>query len=237
MEAIEAISIMMGAAWASGINLYATILVLGWMGNSGQMDLPPDLQLLAEPSVMLAAGGMYCIEFFADKIPGVDSGWDAIHTFIRIPAGAMLAAGASQGLDMGAATELVAMLLGGGLAAASHTTKAGSRLLINMSPEPVTNWTASVVEDVAVVGGLWAALNHPIWFLIALAIFIALVIWLLPKIWRALKRAFKAIKNWFSHSPKEETQAESSSSENSEGQRKDALKELYHKAEQDSKST
>jgi len=237
MEAIEAISIMMGAAWASGINLYATILVLGWMGNSGQMDLPPNLQLLAEPSVMLAAGGMYFVEFFADKIPGVDTGWDAIHTFIRIPAGAMIAAGASQGLDMGQAAELVALLLGGGLAATSHATKTGARVLINTSPEPFTNWTASITEDIAVIGGLWAALNHPIWFLIALALFIALVIWLLPKLWRAIKRVARAIGRWFSGSSNnDQNNAQTQDKASAKEHRRDVLKELYNDADQDSKS-
>ena len=93
MEAVEAIALMMGAAWASGINLYATILVLGWMGSTGQMVLPEELAILSDPTVMFAAGVMYFVEFFADKIPGVDTGWDTIHTFIRIPAGAMMAAG------------------------------------------------------------------------------------------------------------------------------------------------
>lgn len=196
MEAVEAIALMMGAAWASGINLYATILVLGWMGSTGQMVLPEEMAILTDPSVMFAAGVMYFVEFFADKIPGVDTGWDTIHTFIRIPAGAMMAAGAAQGLDIGPAAELTAMLLGGGLAATSHATKAGTRVLINTSPEPVSNWTASVAEDIAVVGGLWAALNHPWWFLAALVIFIALVIWLLPKIWRAIKRVVAKIRAW-----------------------------------------
>jgi hypothetical protein len=198
METVEIIALMMGAAWASGINLYATLLVLGWMGSTGQTTLPPDLMVLTEPSVMFAAGTMYFIEFFADKIPGVDTGWDAIHTFVRIPAGAILAAGAAQGLDIGQSAELVALILGGGLAATSHATKAGSRALINTSPEPFTNWTASIGEDIAVIGAMWAALNHPWWFLAALVLFLALAIWLLPKIWRALKAIVRKIRAWFS---------------------------------------
>ena len=188
---------MLGAAWASGINLYAAILVLGWLGSSGEVNLPPDMELLSDPRVMMAAGAMYFIEFLADKIPGVDTGWDAIHTFIRIPAGAMLAAAAAEGLDMGQAGELIVLLLGGGLAGASHATKAGTRVLINTSPEPVSNWGASITEDVSVVAGLWAALNHPWLFLSALAIFIVVIAWLLPKIWRALRRIFRAIGRWF----------------------------------------
>ena len=229
MEAVHAIALMMGTAWASGINLYATILVLGWMGSTGQVDLPPALDVLTDPAVMLAAGVMYFVEFFADKTPGVDSGWDAIHTFIRIPAGAIMAAGTAQGLDIGPAAELVAGLLGGTLAATSHATKAGSRLLINTSPEPVTNWVASITEDVAVVGGLWASLNHPWWFLGALAIFLVLVAWLLPRIWRALKRVARAVRRWFSGSP--DDKPTHSAKEGFEQRRRDVLKELYHDAE------
>ncbi len=230
MEAVEAIALMMGAAWASGINLYATILVLGWMGSTGQMVLPEELAILSDPTVMFAAGVMYFVEFFADKVPGVDTGWDTIHTFIRIPAGAMMAAGAAQGLDIGPAAELAALLLGGGLAATSHATKAGTRVLINTSPEPVTNWTASIAEDIAVVGGLWAALNYPWAFLVALVLFVALVIWLLPKIWRAIKRIARAVRRWFSGDS--DRDAKTSPGEH----RRDVLKELYHDADAESGS-
>lgn len=190
METVQAISLMLGVGWASGINLYAAVLVLGWLGASGQADLPDGLAIVSEPPVMLAAGFMYAVEFFADKIPGVDSAWDLLHTFIRIPAGALLAAGAAQGLDIGPAAEFIGLLTGGGLAATSHAAKAGSRALINTSPEPVSNWTASVSEDLAVVGGLWTAVNHPSIFVVLLILFLALAIWLLPKIWRGLKRLF-----------------------------------------------
>lgn len=199
MEALDQLSttlaLTMGLAWASGINLYATLFTLGYLANTGNMDLPADLQIVANPMVMGTAGLMYCVEFFADKIPGVDTAWDAIHTFIRIPAGAMLAAG-SVG-DLSPAIEISAALMGGGLSAATHATKAGARVLINASPEPFTNWTASVGEDVAVVGGIWACLNHPIPFLIALVIFIALLIWLLPKIWKGIKKVGRYIANIF----------------------------------------
>ena len=199
MEALDQLSttlaLTMGLAWASGINLYATLFTLGYLANTGNMDLPADLQIVANPMVMGAAGLRYCVEFFADKIPGVDTAWDAIHTFIRIPAGAMLAAG-SVG-DLSPAIEISAALMGGGLSAATHATKAGARVLINASPEPFTNWTASVGEDVAVVGGIWACLNHPIPFLIALVIFIALLIWLLPKIWKGIKKVGRYIANVF----------------------------------------
>ena len=195
MDAVSIIALSMGAAWASGINLYATIFMLGYMGTTGNIALPAELDVLSNPMVMTAAGFMYCVEFFTDKIPGVDSGWDAIHTFIRIPAGAMLAASAVG--DVTPAVALTAALLGGTLAAGSHATKAGTRLLINTSPEPVTNWTASISEDLLVIGGLWAALYHPVIFLIGLVIFILLMIWVLPRLWRLIKRLFRHIGSWF----------------------------------------
>ena len=186
----------LGVAWASGINLYAAILVLGIMGSGGYTELPPSLAVLQDPLVIGAAGIMYFVEFFADKIPGVDSGWDAIHTFIRIPAGAMLAVGAAQGLEINQAAELAAALLGGSLAAASHLTKSSTRLIINTSPEPVTNTTASIAEDLAVIGGLWTALNYPIAFIVFIILFVLLAIWLLPKLWRAIKSIVTTIRGW-----------------------------------------
>jgi len=188
------IALTMGAAWAAGINLYAAILVLGVLGATGNIDLPPGLEILTDPLVLVAAGAMYFVEFFADKIPGVDTGWDSIHTFIRIPAGAMLAVGAVG--DVTPALELAAGILGGGMAAGSHFTKAGTRALINTSPEPFSNWTASVMEDVAVVAGLWTALNHPVLFLILLVLFILLLIWLLPRLWRGIKAIFAKLRQW-----------------------------------------
>ena len=188
MDITQTIALTMGVAWASGINLYAAILMLGYMGTTGNIDLPPDLQVLSDPMVMLAAGFMYCVEFFADKIPGVDTGWDGISTFIRIPAGAILAAGAVG--DVGTGAQLAAAIAGGALATGSHATKAGTRVLINTSPEPVSNWFASVGEDVAVIAGLWTALYHPALFIVLLIVFILLMIWLLPKLWRGIKRVF-----------------------------------------------
>jgi hypothetical protein len=168
--------------------------MLGYMGMTGNIVLPEQLDILSDPLVMTAAGFMYCVEFFADKVPGVDTGWDTLHSFIRIPAGAMLAAGAVG--DVTPAVELSAALLGGSLAAGSHATKAGSRLLINTSPEPVSNWAASIGEDLLVIGGLWTALHHPVLFLIALLAFIVLMIWLLPRLWRLLKSVFRRIGSW-----------------------------------------
>ncbi|MDF2181391.1 DUF4126 domain-containing protein [Neptuniibacter sp. CAU 1671] len=189
------IALSMGLGWASGINLYATVLMLGVLSNMGHITLPEELQIVGDPLVLMAAGFMYFVEFFADKVPGVDTGWDGLHTFIRIPAGAALAAGAVG--DLSPAVGLAAALVGGSLAAGSHAAKAGSRVLINTSPEPVSNWAASISEDLLVIGGLWAALNHPVWFLVALVLFVLLLIWLLPKLWRGIKRVFQFIAGLF----------------------------------------
>ncbi len=199
MGVVETIALCMGIAWASGINLYATLAMLGILGTTGNIVLPPDLEILQHPAVIAAAGFMYCVEFFADKTPGVDSGWDAIHGFIRIPAAAVLAATAVGDVDP--AIMLAAGIIGGALGATSYSVKAGGRVLINTSPEPVTNWTASVTEDLAVIGGLWAALYHPELFLAALVVFILLAIWLLPKIWRGLVMLAGKIKRFFGGSP------------------------------------
>jgi hypothetical protein len=182
---IATLALTMGSSWASGINLYAALLILGLGGATGNIALPNELAVLENPFVIGAAAVMYLIQFFADKIPGVDSIWDAAHTFVRIPAGAMLAAGAVG--DVSPALEIAAGILGGGTAATSHATKTGTRLMINTSPEPVTNWTASIGEDLMVIAGLWTALNHPILFIILFIGFIGLAIWLLPKLWTLIR--------------------------------------------------
>jgi len=198
----QTLALTLGAGWASGINLYAAVLVLGFLGATGRVDLPDGLQVLTDPLVMLAAGVMYVVEFFADKVPGFDTLWDTLQTFIRIPAGALLAANAVGDVGMGA--ELAAGLLGGGMAAASHAAKAGTRVMINTSPEPFTNWTASILEDVGVVAGLWTALNHPVIFLVALVLFIILLVWLLPKVWRGVKKVFGWLARLFGGGDKPE---------------------------------
>jgi hypothetical protein len=196
---IQVIALTMGAAWASGINLYATVAMLGLAGSSGYIDLPPTLSMVQDPLVILAAGFMYCVEFFADKTPGVDTVWDALHTFIRIPAGAMLAAGAVG--DVSPAMAVAAGLVGGTVTAATHATKAGGRVLINTSPEPFTNWGASILEDLAVFAGLWAALANPTLFMVALVLFLLLLAWLLPKILRGIGRVGRKVGGWFKSSP------------------------------------
>jgi len=154
---------------------------------------------LQNPLVIAAAGLMYFVEFFLDKTPGVDTGWDTISTFIRIPAGAILASSAVG--DVTPAMEIAAGILGGGLATVSHGAKAGSRLLINTSPEPFSNWTASITEDLMVIGGLWAALTHPLAFLLLLLVFFALVVWLLPKLYRGIKYLAQKLGTLFGGKP------------------------------------
>lgn len=193
MGTIEALSLAMGTAWTSGINLYATVAALGIAGRAEMIRLPPDLEVLMHPAVIAIACIMYVIEFFADKVPYVDSGWDVLHTFIRVPAGAILAARALG--DMNPALELTALLAGGSLALVAHGVKATTRLAINASPEPFSNWAASFTEDLAVLGSIWMIFNHPILMLMVICIFIALVVWLVPKIFRAAKRGFQALRS------------------------------------------
>lgn len=195
-QLIATISLTIGVAWASGINLYATIGMLGFLGLTGYVTLPDQLVILQDPMVIGVAALMYVIEFFADKIPGVDTGWDALHSFIRIPAGVLLAAG-SVG-DVSPAMVIVTGILGGTVSTTSHMVKAGSRVLINTSPEPVTNWTASIMEDFAVITGLFTALHYPVVFLAFFVFFILLSIWLIPKLWRGIKMLFSKLTSFFS---------------------------------------
>jgi hypothetical protein len=215
VDIAQTIALTMGVAWASGINLYAAILMLGVMGATGNMVLPAELQVLTDPMVIAAAGFMYFIEFFTDKVPGVDTGWDTLSTFIRIPAGAILAAGAIG--DVGPAAQLAAGIAGGTLTAGTHATKAGTRVLINTSPEPVSNWFASVGEDVAVIAGLWTALYHPVVFIVLLVLFILFMIWALPRLWRGIRKVFgfigRTLGSDTTHPPPDKTQPGTSSSE------------------------
>jgi hypothetical protein len=181
-ETIAAIAVALGAGWASGLNVYAAVLVLGGAERLGLVNLPHDLQVLSSPSVLGVAAILFALNFFADKIPYIDSLNDMLQTFVRVPAGALLAYGAAGGLSPEVA--VIAGLLGGTLAAGTHIAKSGSRALINTSPEPFSNIAASLTEDVTVVGGLALAIAHPITFLCLLAVFVALLVWLLPKLLR-----------------------------------------------------
>ncbi len=201
METIQYIALSMGVAWASGINLYAAVFMLGYLGSTGNIALPQEMMVVTDPLVMTAAGLMYCVEFFADKTPGIDTAWDTLHTFIRIPLGAVLAMSAVG--DTTPAVELAAFLVGGSLTAATHATKTGGRVLINTSPEPVSNWFTSLGEDFLVIAGVWTALTHPLAFVIFLVLFIILIAWLLPKIWNGIKRVISTLKEFIKGNKKE----------------------------------
>jgi hypothetical protein len=196
---LQYIAQTLGLSWASGINLYAAILVMGFSHNAGFVELPPGIDYLSNPLVLLVAGAMYVVEFFADKIPVVDTAWDAMHTFIRIPAAAFMAYGAAEA--MGPEMQVVLALIGGGFGTLSHATKAGSRVVINTSPEPFSNIGVSTLEDVAVFGGLWLAVAHPWVFLCFLGLFVLFVIWLIPKIWKGIKKIFGFLRKIFYKQP------------------------------------
>ena len=190
-DVLAAIAVALGAGWASGLNTYAAVLVLGAAQRLGVVDLPPDLQVLTSPWVMGAAAILFALNFFADKIPYIDSINDMLQTFVRVPAGALLAYGAAGGLSPEVA--VIAGLLGGTLAAGTHVAKTGTRALINTSPEPFSNIAASFAEDISVIGGLALAIAHPITFLCLLALFVALLIWLLPKLVRLALVPFRRL--------------------------------------------
>jgi hypothetical protein len=192
LETVEILALVGGIAWASGINLYATVVIFGLLLRQDLISLPESLSILADPVVISAAGFMFVTEFVVDKIPGLDSLWDALHTFIRIPAGAILAMSTVQGYEP--AIELAALLIGGTIAASSHLTKSSTRLMLQSSPEPASNWTASLGEDFIVVLGIWTALQHPVIFITALILFIIVVIILLPKILMFLKQLYLYMK-------------------------------------------
>jgi Domain of unknown function (DUF4126) len=191
MEPLQQLGLAMGTAWTSGINLYATVATLGIAQASGLVQLPPGLEVLANPAVITIAVVMYIVEFFADKVPFADTGWDALHTFIRVPAGALLAARALGPTNP--ALEVVAALAGGSVALAAHGTKATARLAINTSPEPFTNWAASIAEDIVAFLGVWAALQHPYVMLALVGLFLGLSIYLVPKILRGLRTMFRKL--------------------------------------------
>ena len=187
----QLVAIAAALGWASGVRLYAVLFVVGGLGYLGWVPLPGGLSVLTHPFVLAASGFMFAVEFFADKIPGVDTVWDAVQTFVRIPAGAALAASVFG--DGSVAAALAAAILGGTLAAGSHFTKAGSRMAINTSPEPFSNWAASFGEDLAVGTVLWLAWAHPWVALGIVAASVLLMIWLVPKLVRLISRLFDRI--------------------------------------------
>jgi hypothetical protein len=195
MEWLSTLSLALGTAWTSGINLYATVSVLGLLQRLGGVKLPGGLDVLDNWWIIGLAGGLYIVEFFADKVPYVDSVWDVVHTFIRVPAGAVVAYAAVS--DMDPAIVIPATLIGGGFAFASHGTKAAARMGANLSPEPVSNWVLSLVEDIIAFVGVFLAVFAPILIGIVLIIFTIFFFWFFPKVVRAFRRLFSAIAALF----------------------------------------
>ena len=190
-EWVEQAALAFGLAWASGIRLYAVVFLAGLLGRLGYLPLPHSLEVLTHDWVLAASGLMLVVEFVTDKVPALDSAWDAVQTFVRIPAGAMLAWGAFG--DQGPAAQMAAGLIGGAITSGTHLTKAGTRVLINHSPEPFSNWAASFAEDFAVLGGVWLFVQYPWVFLALLALFVLLMIWLLPRMWRAFRSVYRRL--------------------------------------------
>ncbi|MFN0141149.1 MAG: DUF4126 domain-containing protein [Pyrinomonadaceae bacterium] len=195
MEWFSTLSLALGSAWTSGINLYATVTVLGLLQKFGATKLPGGLDVLDNWWIIGVAGGLYLVEFFADKIPYVDSVWDVVHTFIRVPAGAIVAYSATNQLD--SSITIPAALVGGGLAFASHGTKAAARVGANFSPEPVSNWALSFIEDGIAMIGTVLAVFAPVVIAVILGIFVILFLWFFPKVFRAIKKLFRAIGAFF----------------------------------------
>jgi hypothetical protein len=187
LDTLQLIALATALGWASGVRLYAVLFIVGAVGYAGWFEIPEHLRVLSHPLVLCASGFMVAMEFFADKIPGFDSVWDLMHTFIRIPAGAALAASVFG--NSPPAWMLASAILGGTLAAGSHFTKAGARLAINTSPEPVSNWVASFGEDFAVGALLYLALAHPVTLLVVVAALVLVSLWLLPRLWRLIRGA------------------------------------------------
>ena len=193
MDWLSTISLALGSAWTSGINLYATVFVLGLFQKLGWVErLPGGLETLDNWWIIGVAGFLYLIEFAADKVPYVDSVWDVIHTFIRVPAGAILAYSAVAEFN-DPSIQVIALLLGGGVALTSHSTKTTARAFANLSPEPVSNWILSIVEDIIAVGGAILAVFAPIVIGIVVIVFLLIFLWMLPRIWRTFRRIFAAV--------------------------------------------
>ncbi|HLM57397.1 MAG TPA: DUF4126 family protein [Pyrinomonadaceae bacterium] len=195
MNLVQILGLALGSAWTSGINLYATVAVLGLLQHYKLAQLPGGLQVLDNRAVIGLAIGLYVVEFFADKIPYFDTVWDAVHTFVRVPAGAVLAYAATS--DVSPTVQVVALLLGGGLALSTHGTKATVRAAANTSPEPVTNWALSLIEDVVAVGAAVLAVFHPLVILVVIAVFLLFLVWFLPKVVRRLRRLLAALRGLF----------------------------------------
>lgn len=194
-QLISTIAIAMGASWVSGINLYAAVATLGLLGRFAHLQLPGELEALTSWWVIGVAVVLYVIEFFADKIPLIDSTWDVIHTFIRIPAGAVLAASAFGDFDK--SIQVTALLLGGGLALSSHGTKAATRAMLNVSPEPVSNVVASVVEDIIAVVSVIVSVFLPILLFVIVGAGLVLSFLVCKRILRFFRQVSRRVRSWF----------------------------------------
>lgn len=195
MSLLSTLALAMGSSWVSGINLYAAVATLGLLGRFAGLNLPGDLGVLTSWWVIGVALGLYVIEFFADKIPLIDSAWDAVHTFIRVPAGAVLAAASFGDFDRG--VQVIAFLIGGGLALSSHGTKAATRAAINTSPEPASNIAASLAEDVVAVGSIVLAWLYPVVVIVLVVIAVIVSIVLVPRIVRYMRAAIARLRRVF----------------------------------------
>lgn len=184
MLATSSIALAGVLSWASGFRLYAALFIAGILDRFHFVVLPDKLVVLSHTPVLVATGALLVVEFFVDKVPLVDSAWDSVQTFVRVPLGALLA----WGVFAQASPEIqaVAAILGGALTGGTHLAKAGTRATVNASPEPFSNWGLSFSEDGVVLLGLWLAFKHPLAFLVALALFVLLLVWLIPKLWRSV---------------------------------------------------
>ncbi|HEX5703514.1 MAG TPA: DUF4126 domain-containing protein [Pyrinomonadaceae bacterium] len=195
MDFISTLAVSLGASWVSGINLYATVATLGLLSRFANLKLPGELDVVTNWWVIGVALFMFVVEFVADKVPVVDSIWDVIHTFIRIPAGAVIAATAFGEFDR--SVQVIALLVGGGLALSSHGTKAATRALINTSPEPVSNVVVSLAEDALVIVAVVLALFLPIVVFFVIGAGLAVSIWILPRVIRFFRSVFRRVRGWF----------------------------------------
>jgi hypothetical protein len=194
-QLISTIAIAMGASWVSGINLYAAVATLGLLGRFSHLQLPGELEVLTSWWVIGVAVALYVVEFVADKVPYIDSTWDVIHTFIRVPAGAVLAASAFGDFDR--SIQVIALLLGGGLALSSHGTKAATRAMLNASPEPVSNWIASIAEDIVAVLSIVASVFVPVLIFVIVGAGLVISFLVFKKILRFFRQVARSIRGWF----------------------------------------
>lgn len=192
---VPAIALAFGLSWASGINVYAVLMMLGLGSITGLIDLPSSLDFTTYPLVLVLSIMLFVVEFIVDKIPYADTAWDGPHTFIRIILGGFLASKVVGEIDP--SLIVVGAIVGSFIAGSSHTMKSGTRVVVNTSPEPFSNVALSLIEDLLVLGGIFLAIKYPLFFLVLFGAYVLLAIWLLPKIWRGAKNVFGFFKKFF----------------------------------------